>query len=569
MRLLEALEIIKTAPQLGEPQLRAFLACGFEPLHLATFLRAHLQRRFPERSTELRTGLYGSHAENLKKAAEYQPAATFVVWEWADLDPRLSIRGSGRWKSADLTDILDAAKRSAQRFVDGVSGIADATSVVLARPTAHLAPVSHFPSSQVSPFSAELEAIVWSTLAQLSALPSVRIAKTHTGTSFDPKSELKTGFPYTLEYADSLAAKMVALAFRPDAKKGLITDLDDTLWKGIVGEVGANNVHWDLDHGAMVHGTYQRVLSSLAESGILLAVASKNEESVARQVLERGDISIEADAFFPMEIHWGSKAESVSRILDAWNVGADSVVFLDDSPMELATVAAAHPTVECMLFPKNDPAAAMELFRLLRDRFGKVEISETDRLRLKSIRASAAAGISGSSKETDLDTLKAAKGNITITSGRNPADPRALELINKTNQFNLNGRRVSDAEWHAFRSDPASFAAVVSYEDVYGPLGKIAVLCGRSDGESLSVSSWVMSCRAFSRRIEHHLLQWAFDRFDIQEILLDYAPTERNWPLQEFLRGVAAGEALNRISREGFLQQSWPLIHQLEDQFDA
>ena len=570
MRLLEALEIIKSAPPSSVSPLESYLACGFQPLHLATFLQAHLQQRFPQRAACLRTGLYGSLEQSLSSAAETDAETAFVVWEWPDLDPRLSLRSAGGWRSSDLIEILKSAESAAARISRGIENLAQRTPVVLACPTTPIVPASCFPVSQTSPFVAKLRAILWSAVAEAAALPSVRVIETQVG-GHNPAAELKTGFPYTLDHAEQLAAAMVASACRPAPKKGLITDLDDTLWAGLVGEVGARNVHWDLDNKAMAHGAYQRMLASLADSGVLLAVASKNEEANAMEALRREDLLVSLDSFFPLEISWESKAAAVGRILQAWNIGADSVVFVDDNPIELASVAAAHPQVECMQFPIGDAAAAFELFGRLRELFGKSQISAEDRIRLGSIRAAADLSESTPTAEDHIAVLRAANGALTVTSGRNPADTRAFDLINKTNQFNLNGRRIGEAQWLRLLADPSAFVAVASYKDDYGPLGKIAVVCGETREQGVAIHTWVMSCRAFSRNIEHQLLNWLFDRFNAQEIVLDYTPTERNQPLQAFLAGfgVEANGGVSRLSRGEFLRNRPTPVHSMEDRFDG
>jgi FkbH-like protein len=125
---------------------------------------------------------------------------------------------------------------------------------------------------------------------------------------------------------------------------------------------------------------------------------------------------------------------------------------------------------------------------------------------------------------------------------KTPLDPRALDLVNKTNQFNLNAKRYAEASWQNYFRNPASFLLVASYTDKFGPLGKIAVVAGRQNGRKLSIDTWVMSCRAFSRRIEYMCLEELFAKFGIDEIELDYVRTDRNSPLREFL-GEVLGEA--------------------------
>ena len=139
--------------------------------------------------------------------------------------------------------------------------------------------------------------------------------------------------------------------------------------------------------------------------------------------------------------------------------------------------------------------------------------------------------------------------------------------MNKTNQFNLNGKRFSESEWTKFITDPQSFLLTASYQDKYGPLGKIAVILGKIEGRGLSIHSWVMSCRAFSRRIEHHTLKHLFEKFNANEIAFDFQSTPRNGPLQDLFAELV-GAPLQpgvKISQASFLEKSPPLFHRVEE----
>ncbi len=113
-------------------------------------------------------------------------------------------------------------------------------------------------------------------------------------------------------------------------------------------------------------------------------------------------------------------------------------------------------------------------------------------------------------------------------------EPRVLELVNKTNQFNLNGRRYTEADWQKLLLQPGALLASISYEDKFGPLGTIAVVGGQLDGDCLTIETWVMSCRAFARRIEHQTLKMMFETTSARNIAFDFMPTARNAPLREF-----------------------------------
>ena len=142
-------------------------------------------------------------------------------------------------------------------------------------------------------------------------------------------------------------------------------------------------------------------------------------------------------------------------------------------------------------------------------------------------------------------------------------DPRELELVNKTNQFNLNGIRFGEADWRTRLAEPGAILASVTYRDKFGPLGKIAVLQGRQEGPVLRIGVWVMSCRAFSRRIEHYCLKSLFERFGSRELFFEFAPTSKNGPLQDFFAQFLGGRpaAAFALSRERFQSACPPLFH--------
>jgi len=217
---------------------------------------------------------------------------------------------------------------------------------------------------------------------------------------------------------------------------------------------------------------------------------------------------------------------------------------------------------------KNDDQAAYELLERLRDLFGKDSVSKEDTIRLESLRRThvLAEGAPTDARSSD-EFLAQAKGELTLAFAKDPPDPRALELVNKTNQFNLNGKRYTEAAWRARLAKPDAFLLLAAYQDKYGPLGKIAVLSGRRDRQALCVDVWVMSCRAFSRRIEHHCLAQLFERFGVEEVAFDFMVTPRNGPLQSFFAEFIAGPPQPglRISRNTFFEKCPPLFQKIED----
>jgi FkbH-like protein len=575
LTLTGALDILKKPVPEGAPLGRVFLACGFTPLHLQTFLTARLREAFPERRIEVETGLYGDLAGNLERLNPADFDAVAVVIEWEDLDPRLGARSLGGWGRRILPDIVQSAKQRIARLTAALRAVSATTATCVCMPTLPLPPVFPTRTTEASDYELQLRQVAASFAAAASDQLGVRVVSPQNlddrsagGERFDLKSQVMTGFPYKLVHA-SVVAKLLTSLIQPEApKKGLITDLDDTLWAGILGEVGVDGVSWHLDQNTHMHGLYQQVLDSLASSGVLIAASSKNDPELVGQAFERKDLLISRESVYPIEAVWTRKSESVQRILRTWNIGPEAVVFIDDSPMEVAEVKAAFPEMDCIVFPNGDHQAIWILLLRLRDLFGKKIASEEDAIRLKSIREGGAfresLDVPGGSLD---DFLKSVDASIKFAFGKQVGDGRALELINKTNQFNLNGKRMNEAAWRVYLSDPTTFLMTVNYEDKYGQLGKIAVLLGREAGKVLRVDYWVMSCRAFSRRIEHQSLKQLFRKFEAEEICFDYQATHRNGPLHEFFAGLLGAVPTTdlRLSKAAFLEKSPSLFHRVEE----
>jgi FkbH-like protein len=576
MKLMEALRLLNAARRAGHPLATCSLACGFTPLHFESFLAAHLQAAHPDREIRLRTGLFGDLVGNITRATAARESADIgaaIVIEWSDLDPRLGWRGSGGWRVTSHNDIVVSARDSLSRIVAAIADLAvHSPAIAVILPHLALPPVAYTPMVLLSTFEAELYAIRADAARTLAAMRNVRVANPLTldrlaplETRADAAADLNAGFPFSQGHADVLASTLAGLMLPATPKKGLVTDLDDTMWRGILGDVGVGGVSNTLEGHAQGHALYQQLLASLADAGVLLAIASKNDASLVQQALSRPEQLVAADQFFPIEAHWRPKSESIAAILQTWNVGADSVVFVDDSPMELAEVQARFPDIECVLFPKDKPSEIVATLFRLREFFGKRALQEEDRLRLDSIRGAQALADRRADSGNDIDGfLEGVDAEITFSIDAPDDDERALELINKTNQFNLNGRRLTDAVWRQRRGAPHQHRVVVSYRDRFGPLGKIGVLLLDIEAQRAVVSTWVLSCRAFSRRIEHRTLQMLFEHFQVDSVQLDFVPTDRNAPTREFLDSLSAardGSPAVTFNRAGLLP-ALPSLHQ-------
>jgi FkbH-like protein len=575
MRLAEALKLLSEGVPEETDDFSVALTCSFTPLHLQTFLAAEIRRALGSTAARVSIGEFGDLVASLQRERVSSAGSVVIVpIEWPDFDPRLGLRRLGGWAAADLSDIVATARAQARRIADEVINVAESRRVICSLPTLPLPPLFFQRPIQSGVAELELRATAASLAVELAAHEGVRIVSAQRlerdsplGNRHDPKSEIVNGFPYTLDHASAMGEIFATLAIDPSPKKGLITDLDGTLWHGIVGEDGPAAVSWNDEDGSHAHALYQQFLSSLASAGVLLAVASKNDPAIAQEVFSRDDIILKSTDVYPLEVHWNSKSISVGRILEAWNVAPDSVVFIDDSPIEVAEVQSVFPAIEGIVFPGRNYRDLLTFFDRLRNEFGKSTTNKVDAIRLDSLRNSEEFRQRHDAAVSSEEFLKSLGGKIIYTCRRG-RNARALELINKTNQFNLNGERLSEMDLSKRLEREGSFLLTVEYSDKFGPLGEIAAIVGRVKGNAIVVDRWVMSCRAFARRIEYHCARFLFTHFSAVELALTFVATDRNAPFSEFLHRVSAETPIGgdlTVRRDAFLERSPEFIDYTEE----
>ena len=356
MSLSEALRLANQTVGAEVPRRAIQLLCGFTPLHLSTYLKAHGRIRFPTSGIGIESGLFDDLIGSISRIKPASEVA--VVVEWFDLDPRLGLRSSGGWSHKLLPDMEQEVAGRLKRLMEVMRRTSEHSVIAIAGPTLPLPPIDFTSPSQDSGFEARLRALVDSAMAELSSIGNVKLLSQQElaicsplDTRLEVGLTLNAGFPYTLAHADILARMLIHLLFPLPPRKGLITDLDDTLWRGILGEVGVENVSWSLEAHSQIYGLYQQFLAALADRGVLLGIASKNDPKFVEAALFRTDLLCPGSKFYPIECNWSAKSASIGRILKAWNIGPSDVVFIDDNPMELAEVSNAFPKMSLPAIP--------------------------------------------------------------------------------------------------------------------------------------------------------------------------------------------------------------------------
>ncbi len=321
-------------------------------------------------------------------------------------------------------------------------------------------------------------------------------------------------------------------AIRGRSAKCLVLDLDNTLWGGVIGDDGMEGIV--LGQGSAAGEAYvalQRHARGLAGRGVILAVCSKNDEAVAREpfashpdmVLREADIAC-------FVANWGPKPDNLRRIARELNIGLDALVFLDDNPMERDLVRRELPMVAV---PETSDDPEQSIAALVGGGyFESLSITEEDRERTALYGANRAREALRE-QTTDLAGYLRGLEMRLIWRGFDAVGmARIVQLINKSNQFNLTTRRYTEEDVRAVMADPAAFGVQLRLLDRFGDNGVIAIVIGRVDAEGdCDIDTWLMSCRVLGRQVEPTTLNLLAARaaaLGAKRLVGRYVPTKKN-----------------------------------------
>jgi FkbH-like protein len=360
------------------------------------------------------------------------------------------------------------------------------------------------------------------------------------GSSFDARKWYLYRQPYSDAFLHTVGRQLgrIVMASRRAAKKCVILDADNTLWGGIVGEDGIDGIQIGDEFPGSAYRDFQKLLLSWRAQGLLLAVASKNNEADALEVFDKhSGMVLKREHLSAWQINWLPKAENISVIARALNIGTDSLVFIDDNPMEIAYMREARPEVTSVLAPSEpaDIVATMQALTL----FDQLEVTDEDRKRADMMRAerdreTVAAQISHE------DFLNALDLKIDLFRAKPEDLGRVTQLINKTNQFNLTTKRRTLDEVRALANSDDWRLYGMRVTDKFGEYGLTGVVVVEisPDRRRWTIDSLMMSCRVLGRGVEPTLIGGLADDARLQgavEFRASYIPTAKNAICASFL----------------------------------
>lgn len=324
------------------------------------------------------------------------------------------------------------------------------------------------------------------------------------------------------------------------ARKLVIVDLDDTLWGGIVGDVGWQELKLGGHDGVgEAFADFQRSLRALSRRGILLGIVSKNTEAVALEAIDRHpEMLLRSGDFAGHRINWNDKAQNVADLVAELNLGLDSAVFIDDNPVERARVREALPEVFVPEWPRSPMAYRDALLEL--DVFDTPSITAEDRERARMYASEGRRRELAKQVASPEQWLESLDIRVEVAPLAEENLQRAAQLLNKTNQMNLATRRMPADALLAWARGEGRQMWTFRVADKFGDSGLTGLLGMEREGADARIVDFVLSCRVMGRKVEEAMLHTAVRHarsVSAENVRASFVPTERNGPCLAFWEG--------------------------------
>lgn len=321
-------------------------------------------------------------------------------------------------------------------------------------------------------------------------------------------------------------------------KKCLVLDLDNTIWGGILGEDGIEGIQLGNNYPGNAFKSFQRLLHEAAKCGVLLAVISKNNEDDVWEAIDRHpDMELRKSDFVAWRINWKDKSSNLSEIAEELNIGTDSIVFIDDNPVERNWIITSKPEVVVPDFPRQPYQLISFFHEIYNSWFQTYDLTREDQNKLDQYRQNSLRKHSQQGFQNLKDYIASLNISICIKEADSFTIQRIAQLTQKTNQFNLTTKRYAENDISNFMSQGHKVYSV-SVTDKFGDNGITAVcIMTTLSNSQAEIDTLLLSCRILGRSIEFalvkKLLNMAFEN-GINEVFAFYLPTAKNIQTADF-----------------------------------
>jgi len=351
---------------------------------------------------------------------------------------------------------------------------------------------------------------------------------------FAPNVYVSTEMVLSIDALPYVASRVMDIicAIKGQFKKCLILDLDNTVWGGVIGDDGLEGIQ--LGHGLGIGKAFtefQMWVKKLKQRGIIICVASKNNEETAKEPFKKHpDMVLKLEDIAVFQANWETKVDNIRTIQSILNISFDSMVFLDDNPFERNMIRENIPGITVPELPV-DPGDYLEYLYGL-NLFETASYSNADKDRTKQYQVEAKRVSLQKTFSNEADFLKSLD-MVSVVSGFTKFNtPRVAQLSQRSNQFNLRTIRYTEADIKALAQDPKVIDLSFTLEDKFGDNGLIAVIIMKpQDAETIFVDTWFMSCRVLKRGMENFTLNTMVERAKAagyKRIVGEYLPTPKN-----------------------------------------
>lgn len=325
---------------------------------------------------------------------------------------------------------------------------------------------------------------------------------------FQTSIYINTEMVLTIDILPVVAKKTIDIiaAMSGNFKKCLILDLDNTMWGGIIGDDGLENIQLGSLGIGKAFTEFQYWIKKLKNRGIILAVCSKNAESIAKEPFEKHpDMILRLEDIAVFIANWENKADNIRQIQNILNIGFDSMVFLDDNPFERNMVRENIPDIIVPELPE-DPAEYLEFLYPL-NLFETISFSNEDAERTKQYQVEIERSVLQKNFTNEDDFLQSLNMSSVVEPFNKFNTPRVAQLSQRSNQFNLRTVRYTESDIERIISDLDSFSFTFTLEDRFGDNGMICVIVLKwENANTLFIETWLMSCRVLKRGMEQFVL---------------------------------------------------------------
>jgi FkbH-like protein len=322
------------------------------------------------------------------------------------------------------------------------------------------------------------------------------------------------------------------------------------LWGGVIGEDGINGIQLSETGGGARYRDFQLRIRELGKMGIILGIVSKNNEADALEVLERHEhMVLRKGDFAAMKINWSAKAQNIAELAQDLDIGMDSIVVIDDNPVEREAIRAALREVTVPEFPADTCELTSFFERVYKECFFTLESTEEDRKRTETYLANAKRAAERTAAPSIEEFLTGLRTRIFLTRARDEDFGRVAQLTQKTNQFNLTTRRYTEQELRALQTTPGAAVFIASVADKYGDNGKVLVsIVRRVAPGTAELDTFLMSCRVLGRFIEDQILDHLVKELrsdGFSRLRIRFIPTGKNAPARTFIERLQGGRLVS------------------------